>query len=227
MNRLRGIFTENVGLKLLALGLAVALWAAVGSDPVTEATFRVPVEFVNVPRNLQLLTEEPSVQLWARGPSHAVRQASIGDFSVRVNAASVGGPGENTFSIDPARVGAPASLQVVELVPSEIRVAFEQTVSKEVPIHPQFSGGPKPGYEVKEFSVTPPDVTIAGPGSHVQPITAASTDPVDLSDLSEDKTFTTNVYVPDSLVRSVSPKAVELRVEIQRRRRRATGRGIE
>ena len=34
MNWLRRLATENVGLKLLSLALAVALWAAVGSDPV-------------------------------------------------------------------------------------------------------------------------------------------------------------------------------------------------
>lgn len=215
MNWISKLFTQNLGLKLLSLALALALWAAVGSDPVTEANFRVPVEFTNVPRSLELLTEQPTIQLWARGPSHSVRQAGAGDFAVRVNAGHISRPGENTFSLDPARVVAPTGLQVVEVVPSEIRVIFERTASKEVPIQPQFSGQPMPGYRVTQFSLNPPRVRITGPSSHVEPITMADTDPVDLSQLSSTKTFTTSVFIPDPLVRSVDPKTVRLTVEVE------------
>ncbi len=124
-----------------------------------------------------------------------------GDFVVRVNVAPSSRPGEHTFSLDPASVAAPAPLQVVELIPSEVRVTLERTASKEVPIDPQFSGEPAPGYRVKEFHLKPSLARIAGPSSHVSPITAASTDPVDLTQLAANKTFVTNVYVPDPLVR--------------------------
>jgi YbbR domain-containing protein len=215
MNWLRKLLTENLGYKLLSLALAVTLWIAVGSDPVTEATFRVPVEFVNVPANLELLTEQPSVQLWARGPSHAIRQASAADFAVRVNAALISGPGENTFSLDAGRVSAPTPLEVKELIPSEIRVTFERTTSKSVPIRPSFTGEPLPGLRVKNFTVDQSDARIAGPASHVDPITEAVTDPIDLARLGEAKTFVRNVYVPDSLVRILNPKAVRVAVELE------------
>lgn len=215
MNWLRKLLTENLGYKLLSLALAVTLWIAVGSDPVTEATFRVPVEFVNVPANLELLTEQPSVQLWARGPSHAIRQASAADFAVRVNAALISGPGENTFSLDAGRVSAPTPLEVKELIPSEIRVTFERTTSKSVPIRPSFTGELLPGLRIKSFTVNESEASIAGPASHVDPITEAATDPIDLARLGEAKTFVTNVYVPDSLVRILNPRAIRVAVELE------------
>jgi len=223
MNWLRKLFTENAGLKLLSLALAVALWAAVGSDPVTEATFRVPLEFTNVPANLEVLTEQPSVQLWARGPSHAVRRAEPGDFVVRVNVAPASGPGERTFSLDPASVTAPTPLQVVGLIPSEVRVSLERTASKEVPIDPQFSGEPAPGYRMREFHLKPSLARITGPSSHVSPITAATTDPIDLTQLSANKTLLTNVYIRDPLVRFLRPRAVEVTVEIESAEAQGTG----
>jgi YbbR domain-containing protein len=215
MNWLRKLLTENVGYKLLSLALAVTLWIAVGSDPVTEATFRVPVEFVNVPANLELLTEQPSVQLWARGPSHAIRQASAADFAVRVNAAAISGPGENTFSLDAGRVSAPTPLEVKELIPSEVRVIFERTASKSVTIRPTFSGEPLPGLRVKRFTVNESEARIAGPASHVDPLTEAATDPIDLARLGEAKTFVTNVYVSDSLVRILNPRSIRVAVELE------------
>lgn len=215
MNWLRRLLTENLGYKLLSLALAVTLWIAVGSDPVTEATFRVPVEFVNVPPNLELLTEQPSVQLWARGPSHAIRQATVADFAVRINAAQISGPGENTFSLDAGRVSAPTSLEVRELIPSEIRVNFERTSYKSVPIHPSFSGQPLPGFRVKSYTMSQSEARISGPASHVDPIAEAATDSIDLTRLGGAKTFVSNVYVPDSLVRIVNPRAVRVAVELE------------
>jgi YbbR-like protein len=216
MNRLRRFFTQHAGLKLLSLAMAVALWAAVGSDPVTEATFRVPVEFINVPPSLELLTEQPSVQLWARGPSHAIRQAAAGDFAVRVNAAPITGPGSRTYSIDPGHVVAPNPLQVIALIPSEIRVSFERSVSKDIPIQPRFSGDPLPGYRMKGFSVHPPQARVSGPESHVKSIAIASTDPVEVGHLSGQTIFVTALSVSDPLVRILEPRTVEVTVEIGR-----------
>lgn len=215
MSWIKEFFTENLELKILALALAVALWAAVGSDPVTEASFRVAVELTNVPRGLEVLTEYPTVQLWARGPSRAVRHATAGDFGVRVNAASVSRPGNKTFALEPARVTAPVGLQVVSLIPSEVRIGFEQTASRDVPVEPQFTGAPMPGYHISGFKVTPPQVRIAGPGSRVESATTAITDPLDVSQLAEPRTFTTSVFVPDPVVRTVTPRAVRVRVEVE------------
>lgn len=215
MNWIRQWLAENLELKILALALALALWAGVGSDPVTEASFRVAVELTNVPRNLEVLTEQPTVQLWARGPSHAVRQATAGDFGVRINAASASGPGDSTFALDPARVTAPVGIQVVSLIPSEVRIRFEQSASKEVPVEPQFAGHPMSGYRIMGFSVTPPQVKIAGPGSRVESATTASTDPLDVSELAGTRTFTTSVFVPDPLVHIVAPKAVRVKVDVE------------
>ncbi len=217
MIRFQSLFTENAGLKLLALAIAVALWVAVGSDPVTEATFRVPVEFVNVPRNLELLITQPNVQLWARGPSHAIRQATAGDFAVRVNVAPVGGPGSNTYRLDPGHAVAPALVQVIELIPSEVKVSFERSVSKDVPIRPQFSGDPQPGYRLKGFSVNPPQAKVTGPESHVNKIAEVSTDPVDIGHLSGQKTFVTSLSVSDPLVRILETRTVDVTVEFGRK----------
>lgn len=78
------------------------LWAAAGSRLLTEATFRIPVEFINVPADPESLTDTdaPVVQVWARGPSQAMRQASASDFVVRIDAASVRKPGAHTFFLD-------------------------------------------------------------------------------------------------------------------------------
>ena len=44
---------HNFGLKLLSLALAVGLWVAVARDPMAEVAVDVPIEFHNIPENVE------------------------------------------------------------------------------------------------------------------------------------------------------------------------------
>lgn len=215
MNWLWRCFTENLGLKVLSLILAVGLWAALGRDPITEAVFQIPVEFTSVPGDLEVLPEQTTVQVRARGPSRAVRQTGPGDFSIKVDLTATAEAGERTYPLFPADVEGPSSLEILQIVPAQVRLALEPTLSKEVPIRPRFSGEVGPGYRVKDFHVQPLQVRIAGPRSRVDPIAVALTDPLDLTRLSADKTYVTAAYVPDPLVRLVEAPSVKVVVELE------------
>ena len=45
---------RNLGLKVVSVVLATALWLAVAHDPVAEIAIQVPIEFRNVPENLEI-----------------------------------------------------------------------------------------------------------------------------------------------------------------------------
>ena len=49
-----------LGLKLVALGLAILLWFAVAGEPFVERGLRAPLEFQNIPEGFALLGEVPS-----------------------------------------------------------------------------------------------------------------------------------------------------------------------
>jgi len=215
MNRLRSMVTENVGLKFLSLGLAAGVWLAVGSAPITDASFWVPVEFINAPTTLEVLIEQPSIQVRARGPSYAVRRATPGDFVIRINLANVSGPAERSYPLMQSEVVAPAPLQVIELIPSEVHITVEETAVRVVPIDPRFSGSPTGEYRVKSYRVSPSSIRISGPASHVRAVETAETDPIDLTNLTGEKTFSTNLYVPDPLIRFVRPRTVQVTVQVE------------
>ena len=127
MNWLWNFFTENVALKILALLLAAALWVASGSDPLTETTLRVPVEFTHLSPDLELIAEPSAVQLRIQGPSRAVRRVTPGDFAARVDLAAVSEPAERTFSLAPQQIVTPAFLKVMQVTPPQIRVSLNRS----------------------------------------------------------------------------------------------------
>ena len=216
MNWLLRCFTENVGLKVLSLGMAVVLWAATGSDHLTETVFQVPVEFSRVPPDTEIVPELTSLQLRVRGPSRIVRRATAAVFSVKVDLSAADPTGELIYSLHPAQVEAPDSLEIVQIIPPQVRLTLEPTMEKEVPVQPRFSEGSKASYRVKEFRVEPPRVKISGPRSRVQSVTAALTDPVDLADFAESKNILAPVYVPDAWVRLVGTTSVSVFVELEK-----------
>ena len=129
MHWLQKWFKENLGLKLLSLALAAGLWVAFGGDTVTETVLQVPLEFRNVPANLAVISEHETAQLRIRGPSRVLRQARRSDFALPVDISFIIGPGERTFPLVVENVEVPAALEVVQVVPSEVKLTFEWIVA--------------------------------------------------------------------------------------------------
>ena len=130
MNWLRRLLTENIALKLLSLALAAILWAVVGGDVPTEIVLPIPVEFRNVPPDVELVAEPSWVDVRVRGLRRTVRQATAADFTVPVDLSALDGPGEKTVLLRPADVEAPASLEVVQVTPAQVRLTVEEVSSK-------------------------------------------------------------------------------------------------
>ncbi|MGA2592327.1 MAG: hypothetical protein ABSH32_20640 [Bryobacteraceae bacterium] len=51
---MKKLFTQNVGWKLLSLAAAVLLWIAVASEPELSTFISLPVEYKNLPTDLEI-----------------------------------------------------------------------------------------------------------------------------------------------------------------------------
>src|SRR6202158_305294 len=90
---------HSLGLKLISLALAVALWLAVARDPVAEVAVDVPIEFHNIPENLEISSENvPRAQIRVRGPQRVVRHLQSADVSADIELSAIK-PGERTFDL--------------------------------------------------------------------------------------------------------------------------------
>jgi YbbR domain-containing protein len=125
MNWLRRLLTENLGLKLLALLLAIMIWSAVGGDVDTEILMQVPVEFHNVPTGLHYEAVPSQVELRVRGPRWMVRQAQVTDFSIPIDMSAMKESGDRIVTLDPKDVEAPSSVQVMDITPSQLMLILK------------------------------------------------------------------------------------------------------
>src|SRR5262245_53366916 len=95
-----GFITDNLGWKVLSLVLAIGLWIAVVGDPELTTTLSVPLEFRNLPRDLDINSETPElILLELQGPSAKLARSKTSNLAVLLDVSTVGKSGEKTFNI--------------------------------------------------------------------------------------------------------------------------------
>ncbi len=209
--------TGNLGWKLLSLVIAVTLWIAIAREPELATSIAVPIEFKNMPDDLDIVSNTPErVRLEIRGPSGRLSRDNLANLAVVLDLSGVR-PGERTFNIRPAAVNLPSDLSFYRALPSQITLRFDKLVTKTVEIVPApFSKGPPDGYRVRAYSVEPNKTLIRGPEEHVKNISRVSLDPVDLSGVLSEAEFQTHINLGDSQIRLEVPGAVLLKVTLEK-----------
>src|SRR5258706_6953610 len=131
---------RHLGLKLLSLGLAVLLWMIVAGDETVERGLRVPVELTQVPAGLELLGDVPAtVDVRVRGASGTLSRVGAGDV-VAVLDLHTAQSGRRLFPLTPDQVRVPFGVEIVQVLPSAVTMAFEPSASREVSIVPAVDG---------------------------------------------------------------------------------------
>lgn len=213
---LQRVVIQNFGLKLFSLALAVALWVALARDPVAEVALDVPIEFQHMPDNLEINSEHvPSAQVRVRGPERLLRSLRSDQVHVQVDLSSAK-PGERTFNLSAQQIREPRDIAVVQVVPSQFHLSFDERAQREIQVHPRVTGQFASGLHIASLEANPNHITITGPRARVEEIDFATTDPIDASGVTGSQTFTTNVYVPDPLIQVVNPTPVHVTVIMER-----------
>lgn len=121
---LRKYVFANAGLKFLALGISFFLWATYTAEPFAEVGFQVPLEFTNMPAQLEISGDLPTTaRIRVRGRSALLRRMVPGDLDLLLDLRGEK-EGTSTLRITPDMVGAPFGATVVEVSPAEIHVTL-------------------------------------------------------------------------------------------------------
>jgi len=216
---------HNLGLKLVAIALAMGCWLAVtrGNEQVAEVAVEVPIEFHNANPDLEIGSEAvPQAQVRLRGPQRIIRQLSTSDIYANIDLSGAG-PGEHTFNLTAQNIHFPHGLTVMQVIPSRFRLTFDTSLTRRVEIRPRVIGTFASDREIGTIRAVPPTVAITGPAKRVAAVDAALTDPVDVSGTTQQATFVTHAYVSDPMVQVVDPGPVHVIVTMQKNLPTSTG----
>lgn len=206
---------RHVGLKVVSIGLAALLWLLVAGEQIVERALRIPLEFTNMPAQLEPVGEPLDViDVRVRGSSGRLSRIAAGEMVAVVDLAGAR-PGQRLFHVSASDVRAPFGVEVVQVAPTTLYMNFEPPLTKTVPVIPEVEGDPAEGYEVGVSSADPPTVEIVGPQSAVAGVTAAITEPVSVAGESKSIVKMVSVGVADPTVRLKNVNVVRVTVTIR------------
>lgn len=185
MNVLRGLLFDNLGLKLVALLMAVLVYLNVYTDRPALMLVSFPLTFEELSDSLSLSGPVPGlVQAELRGTGKQLIRLRLTEPRVRVSLAGVGaGRFERAMSADDLPLEGMEGIKVERMVgPRVVEVQIEPRAEKRVPVRIEVLGEPAPGFVLGgRPRLSPATVVLHGPRSAV-----AGVDTVHLSAIRAD-----------------------------------------
>jgi hypothetical protein len=197
---------HNLALKLVSVVLAALLWLIVSGEQTVERVLRIPLEFTNIPAQLELVGDPPTVvDVRVRGSSGTLGRLSSGELAAVLDVRSPR-PGQRLYHLTGSDVRAPFGVDVVQVAPSSVALFFEQSSSKTVPVQPVLEGQPAEGYMADKVTADPGKVEIVGPASALKALTSAVTEAVSVEGATKDVVESVTVGPADPTVRLRGPQ---------------------
>jgi YbbR domain-containing protein len=210
------LFTRNLGWKLLAVFLALALWFAIAREPEVATSISVPIEFKNMRDDLDIGGNLPDhIQLELRGPSGRLTRDNLSTVAAVLDLSDVQA-GERTFNIRGRNLNLPPGVAFYRALPSQLTLHFDQLAVREEPVQPVFVNQPA-DYRIAGQQFSPTQVRIRGSEDRVQGINQIKTDPINLSGVAGEQVFHTHLNVGDPQVRLVETSSeITVRVKLEK-----------
>ncbi|MFN8634792.1 MAG: CdaR family protein [Chloroflexota bacterium] len=170
-------FRLDPGRAVIAIGLACALWIVVQNEANPERTdipaLAVPVDVVNVPPGLVVVSEQPQIQVRVRMPNESWSLLRPGSFRATADAGNAS-PGVNEL---PVRVE-PLEPRVrqVDPIPPLANVVVEEVSERIMPVRLNILGNVPFGYAYSTPHIAPENVTVSGASSVVQRVDSVVVD---------------------------------------------------
>ncbi|HLC19178.1 MAG TPA: CdaR family protein [Thermodesulfobacteriota bacterium] len=215
---MKGLFTNNLRFKLLAVVFSSALWFFVAGQSSTEVGMLVPLEFRGIPADMAMTSAPPGeIEVRVRGSKLVINNFSFGQVSAVLDLSSAK-EGLNTYNILPGDIVTPTGVRVTRIRPGSVDIRMEGTAKAELPVKVRLTGRPAKGYKVAGLKVDPERVEVVGAKMKLKSLKGIYTEPVSVSGLAGSNTFYARLDPGDNDFNSISADRVNVRVFIEKER---------
>jgi YbbR domain-containing protein len=171
---------NNWQYRVLAILLAMACWYVVSGQEKVETWLEVPLEFVNLPPQMEITSGLVSkLQVRIRGTSNQVRSLNVGRLAYKLDLGKIS-VGTNVIPLVPESMTITSAVEVVEVNPTRLELVADVVVSKTVPVYLDWSGLPGDDVQFKNATVFPENVTVTGFASALESVESVTTELVEV-----------------------------------------------
>lgn len=203
--------TRNWPLKLLALGLAFAVWVAVTGENRIVVDLKVPVEVVLPQDRLLTRPAPPTVSVELRGAETVLRGIDSTDLALRLDLRETGSGAREVRLAEGDLKGLPRGIEVLQFDPERLPLEIGERKRRSLPVTPSFLNKPPEGYALYGAQVVPESVDVEGPEREVVSLSRLRTDPIHLEGRTQTFTALVGAVSDNASVRVVDPRPIEVR----------------
>jgi uncharacterized protein (TIGR00159 family) len=214
-NRWPSAFTANLVPKGIAFALVLVLWGFIAGQQRTEMWLTVPLEYRNIPTNMEIAGELVNkVEVGIRGPRGVISGVSQDQVRAHIDL-SQGLRGLNYVRITTDNIRIPVGTEVTKINPSSIRIRLEDVKTRSVQVKAQFIGKLPQPLRLETVWVEPHFVVLQGPESRLTKVREVLTEPIDLSSITENTKISVGVDVNFPQIRLAPNQPSHVAVEIK------------
>ncbi|MDH5561059.1 MAG: CdaR family protein [Deltaproteobacteria bacterium] len=202
------LIVKNWPQKILAIVFAMIVWALAPSpnkEAQTEMQFFVPVTYANLPKTLEIISDPiQSVSISVATSQSDLQNLHPSLFQAVIDLHDATG-GEKVYAVTEKNIKTPPNVRVNKISPDSVKLAFEDTIEKELPIHVVISGEPAKGFAVSEVILEPKVVKVHGPVSKLSGVLQLETKSISIEGVSSDIEMLVYILFPERVV-PIEPK---------------------
>jgi YbbR domain-containing protein len=161
--QIKNFIFKNLGLRFMALVLAVLVWAMIAGRErsYSEKTMDVNVEYYGIQENIDVRSVRPDkVRIKIRATSQDLNKITPEDFRIRINLQDVSEGIHNYWTENYLQF--PEGMEIMAIQQKMIEVTVKEFMTREVVARVRYKGKMKPGIRLVERRLVPEKVKIFG-----------------------------------------------------------------
>ena len=205
---------KNWVLKLVSLFFALFLWYFVVGEDKVDMNVTLPVEIVNLPRDLIISNQfKKQIEVTISGQRSLIRGMAEQHISRSIDL-SKATPGTIVIQNDPDSISLPRGLSILRVQPPTLTLLLDQLIQKELPIKPILVGKVHKDFRLDSVTVDPLTLKISGPQTILDQEENLKTVPIVINDLSESAVKQVSLALKNEISDLIGEPVVAVRLNL-------------
>ena len=205
---------KNWVLKLVSLFFALFLWYFVVGEDKVDMNVTLPVEIVNLPRDLIISNQfKKQIEVTISGQRSLIRGMSEQHISRSIDL-SKATPGTIVIPNDPDSISLPRGLSILRVQPPTLTLLLDRLIQKELPIKPILVGKVHKDFRLDSVTVDPLTLKISGPQTILDQEKNLKTLPIVINDLSESAVKQVSLALKNEISDLIGEPVVAVRLNL-------------
>lgn len=207
--------THNLGMKLGAVVLALALWFYVAGEERVEIELKMPIQLDLADGTVVTEQDTTELKVLVRGRKEVISRLMEKEIVSRIDFSGYTEPQTIILPIDRGDIPVSQEVAILKILPIKFVVKIDKLAQKVLPVQVVTEGEPAPGYKVEGIVIDPISALVKGPEGYLKDLEYIKTESINV--IGRQKSFKKMVALESIplIGEKIPPQFVEVIVKIE------------